>query len=112
VTDLTSWKMEAQIEWVTVGPVVPWNWEALPVLKASVVFADVARHELFSTSGTATSRIRPSDDAGSGSYVVEVFLPSSLAGYVKVGTQFLVVRGSACVGVGAITDPGGPMAEN
>jgi hypothetical protein len=111
MTTVAPWKMEAQIEWLTVGPDGPLDWETYPLLKASIVFADVVRHELFSTAGMATARIYPSDDAGSENWVVEFLLPPGLAGYVEEGTQFLVVRGSSCVGVGAIADPGGPMGE-
>lgn len=105
-----GWSLKAQVEWVSVGRVERFDWNAFPVLKASIVFADVARHELFSTSGTATSRIHSSTNEGAGNYVVDVLLPSNMATYIKSGTQFLVVRGSVCVGVGVIVDPGGPTA--
>lgn len=105
---LTPWRLQAQIEWIAAGEIPPLDWEVFPTLRASIVFADVARRELFCTSGTATARIRPHDAAVLGTCVVEVLLPSTLSGYVTEGTQFLVVRGPVCIGVGAITDPGGP----
>lgn len=107
---LTPWRMRARIEWVSVGQVSPLDWEAFPTLKASVVFADVARHELFSTSGTATARISPHAAARPETCEVEVLLPPPLLGYVRSGTQFLVVRGPICIGVGAVTEPGGPTS--
>lgn len=112
MTELTSWSLDAEIEWVTIGSVVPWNWEEFPVLKASIVFADVDRHELFSASGTATSRISPPKGTNSKEHAVAVFLPSTLVGYVREGAQFLVVRGSSCIGVGVISNTRGPVAES
>lgn len=105
---LTPRRMKAQIEWVSVGQLSPPDWDTFPILKASIVFADVARHELFSASGTATARISPHEAARPELCEVEVLLPQPLLGYVRSGTQFLVVRGPLCIGVGEITEPGGP----
>lgn len=105
---LTPWRLQAEIQWVTVGGIAPMSWAAMPLLRASIVFADRARGELFSASGTATARIRPHDPAVPASCAVEVLLPSALLGYVAEGTQFLVTAGPRCAGVGAITDAGGP----
>ncbi|MBX3092121.1 MAG: hypothetical protein KF801_06385 [Cryobacterium sp.] len=109
---LTAWSLKAHVEWVTGSQDESWNWEIFPTMKASIAFADVDRHELFSTSGTATSKIRHSDAKDSELYVVDVLLPDHLQRYVKRGTQFLVLRGSICMGIGNIRYPGGPTDDN
>lgn len=106
----TPRRMQAQIEWLSVGRISPPDWEMFPILKASIVFADVARHEIFSASGTATARISPHEAARPELCEVEALLPQPLLGCVRSGTQFLVVRGPVCVGVGEITEPGGPAS--
>lgn len=108
MTDMTRWSLRAQIDWVTVGRIAPLSWETFPNLRASIVFADRARGELFSTSGMASAVIRPDDTAILATCVVEALLPSALEGYVTEGTQFLVMSGAHCVGVGAITEAKGP----
>lgn len=106
MTELIERRFEARIGWVRTGPSRGPDWNARPVLKASIVFPGVAHGELFSAAGTAASKIRPLHDGDPDACEVEVLLPSPLRTFLVEGVQFLVLEATTCIGVGFVTSAG------
>jgi hypothetical protein len=111
MSNLVHWKMDAQIKWVTVGATGGVNFFARPELRASLLFLGVNRRDPISSEGMATSKVFALEGASSGHYRVDAYLAPALTEHVATGVQFLVLEGIRCLGVGVITDPGGPTVE-
>ena len=104
MSGMTIWRFAGDLDWLRgvdgTLDVIAGAHEG--EFRASIVFADTNRGELFSTSASAASKFVPHPDwlhvKGT------VLLHSDLASYATVGRQFLVVRGSLCEAVGRMTE--------
>ena len=105
MSEMMIWQFTGHLDWVrgpedALDPLARLRQEEF---RASLVFADTNRGEMFSTLASAAAKFAPYPVDDWSQVRGTVLLPSNLTPYATIGRQFLVVRGSHCEAVGRFT---------